>query len=164
MDITPRRRLRFLTLLYGLTLIIIIVAADRGILVTRALAIQVLAALPAGDKIGHFVLMGLMSYLLNACLGGHQIRWQRYALLTGSAVVGALVTVEELSQLWMTHRSFDLADLAADFAGIWTFNRLPPLFGPSPTAKPLPSPSAPASDATLTLPRVLDRKDRLQQP
>ena len=111
-------RLRVLTLLYGLTLILLVVVADRGSLVT-----SYLAGLPAGDKVGHFVLMGLMAYLLNSSLGGKEVRWRRVAVLKGSLLVAILVVLEEFSQIWIAHRSFEPADLAADFAGIWFFSR-----------------------------------------
>jgi len=111
-------RLRLLTLLYGLTLISLIVVAGRGSLVT-----SYLAGLPAGDKIGHFVLMGLMAYLLNSSFGGQEFRWRRIVVLKGSLWIGILVVLEEFSQIWIAHRSFEPADLAADFAGIWFFSR-----------------------------------------
>ena len=113
------RRFRWLTLAYASTLILLIAAADRGVL-----AISWLAAVPANDKIGHFVLMGLLSYLVNTAFGGARWRWRRLSVLKGSVLVATLVAVEEVSQLWIAHRAFDLTDLAADFAGIWAFGLL----------------------------------------
>ncbi len=113
------RRLKWLTLAYASALLLLVVAADRGSLVT-----SYLAALPAADKIGHFLLMGVLSYLANGALGGRRLRWHRLSVLQGSLLVAGFVAVEELSQLWMAHRSFELADLAADAAGIWIFGRL----------------------------------------
>ena len=112
-------RLKWLSLAYISALILLIAAANRG-----ALAISYLAALPAGDKIGHFLLMGLLSYLANTTLGGSRLRWKRCSILKGSILVTAFVVLEEISQLWMTHRAFELADLAADAAGIWVFGLL----------------------------------------
>jgi len=40
-------------------------------------------------------------------------------VLKGSLWIGAVVVLEEISQLWIAHRAFELADLAADGAGIW---------------------------------------------
>ena len=115
----PARRLRWLTLVYASTLILLIVAANRG-----ALAISWLAGIPANDKIGHFVLMGLLSYLVNSAFGGAQWRWRRLSVLKGSVLVTTLVAIEEVSQLWIVHRAFDPADFAADVAGIWVFGLL----------------------------------------
>ncbi len=110
----PAQSFKWLTLVYASTLILLIVTADRG-----ALAIRWLAGLPAGDKIGHFVLIGFLAYLVNAALGARRWRWRRLSILKGSLLVGALVLAEEISQLWLIHRAFELADLVADAAGIW---------------------------------------------
>ena len=113
------RHLKWLTLAYASTLMLLVAVADRG-----ALAVSYLSMLPAADKIGHFLLMGFLSYLTNTALGGQRLCWKPLSVLKGSALVGVFVTAEELSQLWMTHRSFELADLAADAAGIWIFGRI----------------------------------------
>ena len=115
----PRGHLRWLTLAYASTLMLLVAAADRG-----TLKVSYLTVLPAADKIGHFLLMGLMSYLINSALGGQRLSWRRLSVLKGSAFLSLLVAAEELSQLWLTHRNFELADLAADAAGIWLFGRL----------------------------------------
>ena len=119
MSDVSRQRLKWLTLAYASTLLILIAVADRG-----ALAIRWLAHLPAGDKLGHFVLFGLMSLLANAALGDARLRWRAFCARKGSMVVGAAVILEEVSQLWLSHRAFELADLAADCAGIWIFGLL----------------------------------------
>ncbi len=113
------RRLKWLTLAYASTLILLVAAANRGILMT-----SYLAALPAGDKIGHFLLMGLLSYLTNTAFSGARLHWRRLTVLKGNILVAAFVLLEEVSQLWIAHRAFELADLAADAAGIWAFGRL----------------------------------------
>ena len=114
-----RSHLKGLTLAYASTLVLLVAVADRG-----ALAVSYLSRLPAADKLAHFLLMGLLSFLCNSALGGRRLRWKRLSVLRGSALVGVFVAAEEVSQLWMTHRSFELADLAADAAGIWVFGRL----------------------------------------
>lgn len=111
--------MKWLTLAYATTLVVLIAVANRG-----ALPTSWLAAVPLSDKIGHFVLMGLLSYLTNAALGGRRLRWRRLSVLQGSALVAALVLTEEISQLWIPHRAFELADLAADLAGISTADLL----------------------------------------
>lgn len=122
---TPRH-LKLLTLVYAATLVLLVAAADRG-----ALMVTYLAGLPAVDKVGHFLLIGLLSYLVNACFGGRRLRWKRISVLQSSALLAVLVACEELSQLALTHRSFELTDLAADAAGIWFFGRLSRFFSPS---------------------------------
>ena len=74
---------------------------------------------PAGDKVGHFVLFGTLSFLVNLVLRAPEIRLWRITFLKGSAIVGIIVTLEEFSQLFFRSRSFDLGDLTADLLGIW---------------------------------------------
>lgn len=45
-------------------------------------------------------------------------------LLKTSLFLGALVTLEEISQLFLVNRTFSLVDLAADYAGIFLFSEL----------------------------------------
>ena len=46
-------------------------------------------------------------------------------VLLGSVAVLILAAAEEVSQLYIPGRSFDLFDLAADALGIWFLGRLP---------------------------------------
>ena len=107
-------RLKRLTLAYAAALVLLVAAADRGLLATSWLA-----GVPAGDKVGHFLLIGSLAYLANVALDGRRLRWRRVSVPRGSALVAAAVLAEEISQLWIAHRAFELADLAADAAGIW---------------------------------------------
>lgn len=74
--------------------------------------------IPYGDKVGHFVLLGLMSYLLvRAVLSTYPERRGRavfFALLALAVLAGA----EEFSQRWFAKRMFDLWDLFAGYAGL----------------------------------------------
>jgi polysaccharide biosynthesis protein VpsQ len=81
-------------------------------------------ALPYGDKIGHFVLMGIFSLLLNLALNARSVNFGRINFLLGSAVVLPIVTIEEFSQIFLQTRSFDWIDLLFDFAGILLFGEL----------------------------------------
>ena len=114
-----KRRQKWLTLLYASALILLVAAADQG-----WLKLAFLAGLPAVDKAGHFFLMGGLSFLVNTSLQGRRCGVGRIRPLQGNLRVGALVAVEELSQLGLAQRSFELADLLADAAGIWLFGRL----------------------------------------
>ena len=80
-------------------------------------------AVPGGDKLGHLLLMGLFSFLLNASLGCRTVGVYGARLLLGSAIVCAAVTLEEFSQIFLRYRSFDLLDLLFDYVGIWAFGR-----------------------------------------
>jgi hypothetical protein len=80
--------------------------------------------IPAGDKVGHFLLFGILSFLTNLLANGRRIRLAELPVLKWSALLMALVTIEECSQVFFRSRTFDLLDLASDALGIWLFGRL----------------------------------------
>lgn len=80
--------------------------------------------LPYGDKIGHFFVMGLFSFVTNLVLQARTIQLWKIRYLLGSLVVLALVTIEEFSQLFIRGRSFDWTDLIADGAGVLVFGEI----------------------------------------
>ena len=85
---------------------------------------RVITAYPGSDKAGHFVLIGGMAFLLNLSLGLRAVRFGGWAWLLGGVIVGVACTIEEISQIWIPARSFDLLDLAGDYAGIVCFGWL----------------------------------------
>ncbi len=119
------RRARLALLSFGLFLCCLVVLADSG----RGRWLFGLAeSIPGGDKLGHFILFGLLAFLVNLVLGATVFRWGRLTILKGSALVIVLVIAEEVSQLFFASRSFELLDLAADLAGIWIFGQLAGLY------------------------------------
>lgn len=84
---------------------------------------------PYGDKVGHFVLLGTLALLADLAAKRRGVGRLRVPL--GPAIIAALVVLEELSQLALPTRSFDLADLAADAAGIVAFVALGRRLAPS---------------------------------
>ena len=112
---------RFVTVLYLVLLPGIVLLADdrqyHGLF-------DGVRRIPGGDKLGHFLLMGLLSFLLNVSLDCRTLRVFGRTLLTGSLVACVAVTLEELSQLFVRYRTFDFADLLFDYGGIWVFGRL----------------------------------------
>ncbi len=84
--------------------------------------------LPGGDKSGHFILFGLLAFLVNLVLLGSAFRCGRLSVLVGSAIVVGLAVVEEVSQLFFANRTFDLLDLSAGLLGIWVFGHLARLY------------------------------------
>lgn len=89
----------------------IIWAADRGALPSLLTGLY---AFPHGDKLGHFLLMGGLSFAVTLAIGAP----------AGPLLTAALVTLEELSQLAFRTRSFDLLDLLASLLGIAVFGWL----------------------------------------
>lgn len=101
--------------LYILTLVALVAAADLG----RLPAAVFLLRLPGGDKLGHFVLMGVLSLLVH--LAWDRRRPEGRARWAVSLVLLLLVVLEEVSQLWLGNRHFEWLDVIADAAGILVF-------------------------------------------
>ena len=74
--------------------------------------------IPAGDKLGHLILMGTLCLLVNLALSCRSARLGGWSLPLGTLVISTLVLLEEFSQIFIPTRSFDLVDLAADALGI----------------------------------------------
>lgn len=72
---------------------------------------------PAGDKLAHFVLIGGLALVANLAWRTGWLRVGPLRLMAGSVVVGLLMSAEEVTQLWITNRTFSLADLTANWLG-----------------------------------------------
>lgn len=94
----------------------VIVCADTGRL--RAFLGWV-NSLPLGDKAGHFVLIGTMAHLLNYALRFKTRRIGKWPFQVGGLIILALITVEEVSQIWIPSRTFDAGDLLANTVGVF---------------------------------------------
>jgi len=77
--------------------------------------------LPGGDKTGHFLIMGTVSFLVTLAFASARIRGRRLGALGCVLMVGAVVTVDEFLQLLFPTRSFSLGDLLANWLGILSF-------------------------------------------
>jgi len=54
------------------------------------------------------LLIGGMAFLINLALGLRELRWLGCDWLLGSVLVGVVFTLEEISQIWIPARTFDL--------------------------------------------------------
>jgi VanZ family protein len=115
---TTKTTMKWFTLVFFCFLCLVVFLADAGKLPG---ALRVVYAFPGGDKVGHFLLMGGLNFLVNMSL---PVRWavtRPFGYLLASAAIALLVTAEELPQMLFTTRTFSVADLAADYAGIVCF-------------------------------------------
>ncbi len=112
--------IKIITVIYIFILAGIIVLAD----LRETNYFSFLKLLPLGDKIGHFCLMGMFSFLVNLTLRAKAVRVSKLNYLAGSLIVLAIVTLEEFSQIFIGGRTFDLIDLLFDFAGIFLFGEI----------------------------------------
>jgi VanZ family protein len=76
--------------------------------------ITALYAFPNGDKVGHFLLMGMLALIISLAL-------PRRLRLAGLIVLSALLAIEEFSQQFFTNRHADWLDLACSLAGVALF-------------------------------------------
>ncbi|MCF7519017.1 VanZ family protein [Pseudoalteromonas sp. L21] len=87
----------------------------------KSVFFDLVAAIPYGDKLGHFLLFGLLTLFINlafkfkaSVIGGFKIYW-------AALIVFTFVVLEEFSQYFIATRTFDLVDLLADLSGIVFF-------------------------------------------
>lgn len=101
----------FLAFIIGL-----IVLADADLLPDFINAIY---DFPNGDKVGHFVLYGLLNFFITrAFLSSLPIRRSGWVALSVGLILALFVALEELSQMFFSARTFSLLDLTASFLGI----------------------------------------------
>ena len=107
---------------YLAALVVIVVVAGRG--GTNEM-FGFVTHVPFGDKVGHFVLIGGLGLGADVALRFRDWRFRSWrGVPIGPAVVMVVALLEELSQIALPTRSFDLVDLAADALGIAAFTAL----------------------------------------
>ena len=110
--------MKWLTILFALFIILIIVLADTGNLGI----LWVVNQIPWGDKAGHFILYGVLALLINLTLFRSlpsQSR-TRVAVISG-LILALLIGLEEFSQRNFSNRTFSLGDLIASYLGVIFF-------------------------------------------
>ena len=115
MQISQVNRIRLVGLLFVLILGSVVYAADTGMCKRY---FDFIRAFPLGDKVCHFTLMGIFSALGNLAVRCRTLGNGPLAPGVGTVVVTVFVVAEEISQIWIPLRTFELFDLTADFLGI----------------------------------------------
>jgi polysaccharide biosynthesis protein VpsQ len=109
--------LLFTTALFALLIVVIVVAANADAL---PLPLERLTKFPCGDKTGHFVLFGTLSFLVNkSALILFPKRTPARLILTVSLLLCILIGLEEWSQSLFPARTMSLNDLLASYAGVF---------------------------------------------
>jgi VanZ family protein len=80
--------------------------------------LEIVRIIPYGDKFFHALLYGMMAMFLNYGLGFRRV----YGVQLGAILVLIFATIEEISQMFISTRTFDLGDLAADLIGVILFS------------------------------------------
>jgi polysaccharide biosynthesis protein VpsQ len=114
--------MKWLAILFTFLLLLIIVLADMGALPRY---LQLLKDLPYGDKVGHFILYGILTLLVDLALfGSRPNRSRKLLVLTSGMILALLIGLEEFSQRYFANRTFSLKDLAASYLGVIFFSWL----------------------------------------
>jgi hypothetical protein len=109
-----------ISILYIFTIGLIIYLANNGDLHV----ISFINTIPYSDKLGHFILMGLLAFSLNTSFKCHKFTVFGHQVLKGTIITFLFVNFEELTQIFIDNRNFDPKDLLFDYLGILFFSQL----------------------------------------
>lgn len=113
--------MKWLTLLFTLFIVLIIILADTGHLGIFAGFYRI----PFADKVGHFILYGILTLLINMTLFRSVPRRNRiWIALSSGLILIILIGIEEFSQRSFSNRTFSFEDLTASYLGVVFFSWL----------------------------------------
>ena len=114
--------MKWLAFFFVLFILLIIVMADMGVL---AHYLGFLYLYPFGDKVGHFVLYGILALLVNLAVFRSAPPQRRKSIAAKVGLILAFfIGLEEFSQQFFASRTFDLVDLTFSYLGVITFSWL----------------------------------------
>lgn len=113
--------MKYLAVLFALFIILIIILADGG----RLGVLRFVNGIPFGDKLGHFLLFGILTLLIDLALLRSRPDLNPSLIARRVALILALfIGLEEFSQRYFSARSFDLVDLTFSYFGVCFFSLL----------------------------------------
>ena len=111
--------MKWIAILFTTFIILIIVLADTGNLGI----LYHINRIPYADKVGHFILYGILTLLIDLALFRAQPARGRVQIAVISGLVLALlIGLEEFSQQYFADRTFSLLDLSASYLGVIVFS------------------------------------------
>jgi VanZ family protein len=114
-----KKILLLVTVLFTLLIVAIVIGANTDRLPH---ALEQFYDFPGGDKAGHFLLFGILSFLLNkSALVLLPKQDPTHLVLTVSLLLAVLIGLEEWSQSMFPARTMSLVDLAASYGGVALF-------------------------------------------
>jgi polysaccharide biosynthesis protein VpsQ len=115
--------MRMAAVVFSLIMIAIVVCADAypGLF-------KFVYAIPGRDKVGHLLLLAMLSFLINGAIPSQQYGWRSVSIFKGSIVIFIIMVLEETSQLFFPGRTFSWKDMLANTCGIAIGDRLAYLF------------------------------------
>ena len=107
--------MKILTALFAVFILAVIVLADMG----RLGFLGIVYAFPMGDKAGHFILFGILSFLVNlTALHSRPFLHSKRVVVILTVVLALLIAAEEISQKYFASRTFSASDLLFGYAGV----------------------------------------------
>jgi len=119
------KKLRVITLLFFLFICFVIVSADTS---RMPAWMYLIYHFPNGDKVGHFVLYGIMAFLMNISFPKWTYRLGSLTLPGGGLLFAVFSILEEISQSFFASRSSSLLDVACSLMGVLVFSVLSTFF------------------------------------
>jgi len=111
--------MKWLTVLFTVFILVIIVLADTD----RLGLLKLINTLPLGDKLGHFILYGILALLINLTLFRSLPSRTRMSIaVTSGLILALLIGIEEFSQQYVSSRTYSLGDLTASYLGVIFFS------------------------------------------
>jgi polysaccharide biosynthesis protein VpsQ len=108
--------MKYISVLFFIFIITIIILADNGSLPR---SIRAIYDFPNGDKLGHFILYGLLSFFITRTfLSSFPSKSRSQVMLSIGLTLALLIALEEFSQKFFSARTFDLVDLLASYLGL----------------------------------------------
>ena len=108
--------MKYTATLFFIFITAIVVLADTGSLPH---SIRAIYDFPNGDKLGHFILFGLLNFFVTrAFLSARLPKSKIWVVLAVGLTLAVLVALEEFSQKFFPTRTFDLMDLSASYLGL----------------------------------------------
>ncbi len=119
--------MKYLAVLFSLFIIGVIILADQDAIPPF---VRALYDFPNGDKLGHFILYGMLNFFLTAAfVRALPNRTSSRVALSVGLILALAVAAEEFSQQYFSARTFDLVDLFASYVGLliggWLAFRFP---------------------------------------
>ncbi len=108
--------MKYISILFFIFVIAIIILADRGSLPPF---IRSIYDFENGDKLGHFILFGFLTFFITRTfLSSLPSKSRSWVTLSVGLVLALVIALEEFSQIYFSTRTFDLIDLLASFLGV----------------------------------------------
>lgn len=113
--------MKWITILFTLFILLIIVLADTGNLGI----LKLVNRLPYGDKAGHFILYGILALLVDLTFfRSVPLRSPKQIAVVCGLILALLIGLEEFSQQYFAERTFSYEDLIASYLGVIFFSWL----------------------------------------